>query len=267
MSIEPWMLTLGLLNLVLLIIGLFVFFPKGWFSRFRENTGYILTGQLPWIGLIIGVVVLQLVEVHFLDSFATALVGHDFTSAFVTVEDGAVHWFIQHWNPVLLTIFVYIYIGIYPFTLWFTPLYYVLTNQTCPIKVFALSLLFIYIIALPFYLFFPIVNVYTYYHEPSALNTVIPGINNFFYSTTTTNNCFPSLHVAMALLVFLSVTLTKNKWYKIFTGIMAGGVIISVMYLGIHWIIDVIGGAVLSISVFYLMQRRIRGPHDHPDTT
>ena len=266
MSVEPWVVVLGLLNVILFIIGLVVILPRGWLSRFRANAKYIVAGQLPMIGLIVAVVALQLLEVRVVDPLATSLVGMDFTPLFVSLEDGVGRWFIQNWNPTLLTIFVYIYIGIYPFLLWFTPLYFLLTNQRRAMTTFAVGLLLIYVVALPFYLFFPVTNVYTYFHEPSALNTVIPTVERFFYTTTTSNNCFPSLHVAMALLITLSVSLTKNRRYQAFTAACAVGVIISVIYLGIHWITDVIGGAILAVSIFLLIKRATRGPHDQTES-
>jgi membrane-associated phospholipid phosphatase len=122
-------------------------------------------------------------------------------------------------------------------------------------KTFALSFLLIYSITLIFYLFFPITNVYTTYGTPSALNTVIPGIEHFFYATTTNNNCFPSLHVAMMLLIAYTVSLTENKQYRYLIYFCTFFVICSVIYLAIHWITDVIGGILLSSAMFYLVKR------------
>jgi membrane-associated phospholipid phosphatase len=126
-------------------------------------------------------------------------------------------------------------------------------------KTFAYGLTIIYVIALPFYLFFPITNVYTFFGSSSALNTVIPGINQFFYTTTTQNNCFPSLHVAMTLLVAKTVSLTSNKRFKYLTYFTAISVSISVIYLGIHWITDVLGGILIAFIAFYLVKRFIKG--------
>jgi membrane-associated phospholipid phosphatase len=116
-----------------------------------------------------------------------------------------------------------------------------------------------YSIALPFYLFFPVTNVYTFYKIESALEIVVPNVEQFLYSTTTYNNCFPSLHVAMTLLIAKSVSLTKNKKYTYFAYFCAISVILSVIYLAIHWITDVICGVALAFSVFYLQKRFIKG--------
>jgi membrane-associated phospholipid phosphatase len=155
----------------------------------------------------------------------------------------------------LLYFFVFVYIILYPFTLWFSLLYLLIANQRRAMRTFAFSFLLTYSIALVFYLFVPITNVYTFYNTPSALNTVIPGIEHFFYTTTTNNNCFPSLHVAMVLLVAQTLSLTTNKRFTYLVYFCAICVICSVIYLAIHWITDVIGGILLAFGTFYLVKR------------
>jgi membrane-associated phospholipid phosphatase len=201
------------------------------------------------------VVALHLLEVNSFDSYVTTLIGYNATSTIQLIEDAFVYWFSQHWTPMLLYFFVFIYIVLYPFTLWFSLLYFLLTDEKKAMKTFALGLIGIYAIALPFYLFFPVTNVYTYYGTSSALNTIIPGVNQFFYATTTTNNCFPSLHVALSLLVAKTVTFTNNRRFMYLSYFCTLCVIGSVIYLAIHWITDVIGGILLAFAVFYLLRR------------
>lgn len=207
------------------------------------------------IALIFLVVGLHILEVNIIDSSITRLMGNDFTPVFQSIENGAVAWFTEHWSTALLSFFVFIYIVLYPFTLWFSPLYLLLTDEKKAMRTFAYAVLLIYVIALPFYLFFPVTNVYVYYGSPSALNIIIPDIEQFFYTTTTTNNCFPSLHVALALLIAQTASLTRNKRFMYFTYFSAACVICSVIYLAIHWILDVIGGILLAFAVFYLVKR------------
>jgi membrane-associated phospholipid phosphatase len=125
-------------------------------------------------------------------------------------------------------------------------------------KTLAYGTLLIYIIALPFYLFFPITNVYTFYNLDSALNNAIPEIEKFFYVTTTKNNCLPSLHVAMSILIAKSVHLTRNKKFSYFIYFCMASVIISVIFLAIHWIMDVICGALIAIVIIFLLNHFIK---------
>ena len=207
-----------------------------------------------YLALIIGIVALHLLEVNILDPITTKMVGMNFSANIQGIEDGIVHWFAQFWTPTLVSFFVFVYIGLYPFLLWFTLLYFIIIDEKKAMKTFAYSLLGIYAIALPFYLFVPITNVYHYYGTDSALNMVIPSVEQFFYTTTTTNNCFPSLHVALSLLLVQTVRLTQNKRFMYLTYFSAICVTCSVIYLAIHWITDVIGGILLSTGVFYLVK-------------
>lgn len=253
-----WMILLGIINLILLTFFLrFIVLEeifikkKGTFiQKFREHLLYIV--------LIIGVVTFHLIEVNFIDPTVTEWIGNDYADTVQSFEGDIVYWFSQHWTPALVYFLVIIYIAVYPFTLWFSPLYFIWSDKKKAMKSLAYGLLMIYIVALPFYLFVPITNVYTYFNVESALETVIPSVESFFYSTTTHNNCLPSLHTAMTILVAYCLSLTGNKKLTYFGYFTMISVIISVIYLSIHWITDVITGAVLALAVIFLLKRYIK---------
>jgi len=251
-------LVIGLVN-IFLFISLLIFNPrcfqkisfKDFFQAWYSNLKYLL--------IIIIIVVVHLIEVNIVDSYTTNWIGIDFAQYIHVLENGFVFWFSQNYIFALVVFFVIMYIAVYPFTLWFSPMYFLFTNDKNALRFLAYGLLLIYIITLPFYLFFPVSNVYTYFQGQSALESVIPGVNQFFFSTTTYNNCIPSLHVAVSLLIAKSISITKNKKFTYFGYFCAVSVIISVIYLAIHWIIDVISGIIIAISIFYLLEYILKG--------
>jgi len=248
---------LGLINLGLFIFSLIFFFPRRFFKEKLEIFN-LIKSNLPYLLIIIGVVVIHLFEVNVIDPHVTKWIGHDFANNIKNIEGDFVYWFSQNWTPFLVYFFVIIYIAVYSFLLWFSPVYFLLTNHKKALKTLAYGLLLIYIIALPFYLFLPIKNVYSHYNVGSALETVIPYVESFFYSTTTQNNCLPSLHTAMTILVAYSVSLTENKKLTHFAYFTMISVIISVIYLSIHWVLDVISGAVLAIGIILILNRYMK---------
>ena len=251
------MIVLGAINLALLLIFLKFIVPEG----FLKNISFLpaIKRHLPYLLIIAGVVALHLFEVNVIDSSVTQWVGHDYANEIRGFEGDIVYQFSQNWIPALVYFFVIMYIAVYPFTLWFSPLYFLQTDDKKAMKTLTYGLLLIYVVALPFYLFVPITNVYTYYNVNSALEGAIPSVENFFYSTTTQNNCLPSLHTAMTILVAYSISLTGNKKLTYFGYFTMVSVIISVIYLSIHWITDVIAGALLAVGAIFIMRRYMRG--------
>ena len=147
---------------------------------------------------------------------------------------------------------------IHGFTLWFIPFFFVIANEKRAMKNLAYGFFIVYAVALPFYLFLPITNVYIFSNIDSALEMILPNIDIYFYSTTTQNNTFPSLHVAMTILMTWCVYQTNNKKLQYFMTFTMVSVIISVIYLVIHWISDVISGALLAIMVIFILRRYIK---------
>jgi membrane-associated phospholipid phosphatase len=256
-----WLLIFGLANFILLAFTAYFLLDKKQIKKIKFTPDFLIQRILENIkplSIILIVVGIHLIEVKLIDPYVTNWVGYDYANIIQNLENGFVHSFTNYWTPGILHFFVLIYIVIYPFTLWFSPLYFIVANKKQALNSLAYGLLIIYLVALPFYLFLPIKNVYNFYNSPSALEIVIPSIEAFFYSTTTANNCLPSLHTAMTILVAYCLSLSGNKKLKYFGIFIATTVIISVVYLSIHWILDVIAGAILSFGAIFLLRRYIK---------
>ena len=95
---------------------------------------------------------------------------------------------------------------------------------------------------------------------------VLPRDNVFtrlvvmIYSSDTSTNVFPSIHVfntiAMHTAVSHSTTLKKHPWAVRFSGIIAISIVLSTMFIKQHTVIDVVGAMGLNLVTWYLLYRQ-----------
>lgn len=111
-----------------------------------------------------------------------------------------------------------------------------------------------YAVAIPFYLFFPVNEVWSY--PPAAVEfrmlDVFPSFEENYRQLSGLDNCFPSLHTSISVTVALLASQSGNRRWAIFTSISALIVIFSIFYLGIHWLTDMIAGTILAITASWL---------------
>ncbi|MBT5280641.1 MAG: phosphatase PAP2 family protein [Euryarchaeota archaeon] len=113
-----------------------------------------------------------------------------------------------------------------------------------------LSMFFVYILAVPFYLFF---NVRVTGDYIPMMDTIAydltPEIHNWFSQIDPFTNGMPSLHIGLPFAIWLTYELwdEDNRWiifrralvvYIALTGF-------AILYLGIHWVLDILGGIII----------------------
>lgn len=59
---------------------------------------------------------------------------------------------------------------------------------------------------------------------------------------STAMNCFPSMHTSIAFTAILLSRRESSRWYRLIIGIFCTSIIISTMYLKVHWVLDVVAG-------------------------
>ncbi|QHW34198.1 inositol phosphorylceramide synthase [Paenibacillus rhizovicinus] len=174
---------------------------------------------------------------------------YDFASFFQSIEGNFVanlqHTFESAWlTPILAFIYVVVFqalliasVGIYTYRSPNKKMFY----ATC------YAIMLNYAIAIPFFLFFPVSEVW--YHDPNVrflMLDVFPDFEHQYRALSGLNNCFPSLHTSISVTLAILAVRSGIKRWAWFCSICAVVIIFSIFYLGIHWLIDMCGGLALA---------------------
>jgi membrane-associated phospholipid phosphatase len=113
---------------------------------------------------------------------------------------------------------------------------------------FCIAILLNYFLAVPFYLFVPVNEVWFVHPQVKFLMVdVFPTFEQDYRSLSGINNCFPSLHTSISVTIALVASRSGIRRWAIFTWINALIIVFSIFYLGIHWFTDMFAGVALAI--------------------
>jgi membrane-associated phospholipid phosphatase len=96
--------------------------------------------------------------------------------------------------------------------------------------------------------------LYTSWPEAKMLTTRV----------NTNTNVFPSLHSSLAATVLLLAYRSREHYpaWLLLAAVFSGSIVVSTMYLGIHWGIDVVAGAVLAVISVRVATNVDEVPHE-----
>jgi uncharacterized membrane protein len=207
---------------------------------------------------VIGILFINKIEL----SFEHTMNSHnDFTTDFFKIEgllvgfvqqffhNDALTYFTTYFYVVVFTAVMAASIGIYTFErnykLFYAVCYATMIN---------------YLIAIPFYLFFPIREVWDFNPTVHLLITdVFPRFEQEYRPMSGINNCFPSLHTSISVSMAVIAHRSGNVFWRRFTKFSASIIIFSIFYLGIHWLIDMCAGVLLGLLAGSLALRLSEG--------
>jgi membrane-associated phospholipid phosphatase len=185
-------------------------------------------------------------------------VSNTFTSTIYDIEGATVAAFQGTTATPLTVLFTGIYLVGFPFVVLFT---YFKLKAHDPEEAFryALAYVLLVVLAVPFFILFPvkITSLYLYQVEP-LMYELSPVIQQGIYATDTLVKAFPSLHAGLSVLAALYAR-KADAAYAATVAVLALAIVLSTLYLGIHWLTDLVFAVVLVAPAYYV-SRRIEDP-------
>jgi membrane-associated phospholipid phosphatase len=71
-------------------------------------------------------------------------------------------------------------------------------------------------------------------------------------------NCFPSMHTSVAYAILLLGSRERSRAFRVMMTVYATSIIVSTLYMEVHWVIDVFGGIALGWAAVKLSDRLTR---------
>ena len=240
-------------------VGYYVFVPKNpkskYSSKIPNSAG--ISEILPYALLAAFIFMLMNLETT-IENFLGLEPYRNYDQYMLMLEGNKVYYFQSLVTPMLTYFSGIIYLLGFSFLLIFTFVILLSTRNTRTLKEYLIALVFICLASYPFYIFFP-VNVTCH---------VLPGMVPLLYQMNPAilriaticdpglNNCFPSLHASISvvttLFIFFRTDLERYKFFAVMTTI---SILFAILYLGIHWITDMIGGIILAFIAYFIAIR------------
>ena len=245
-----WQLSVFIIIFTLIMIALYfpLFVPVECRKRKRGYTARQLINGY-WTYTLAAAAVYGLMQAQFpIQRHLNLFVDYDCTAYIEHIEGGLVVGFQSISTPVLTYLMTFVYLVLFSSIMIFTFLVLAYTEQTAALKRFSLVFSLNYLIAFPFYLLFPV--TVTGYALPDV-QPLMYELHPLIYASITTvdplDNCFPSLHAALVFSALLIIYGTNLRRYRIFLTFAFPTVVFATLYLGVHWVIDIVAGMALSV--------------------
>ncbi|WP_227354932.1 phosphatase PAP2 family protein [Haladaptatus salinisoli] len=232
-------------SVLLLLVGKQVFLPE---ERLRTLFGDFLKTDWKYLGVAWVVTnIVNTLALHF-------HVGRTFTGVVYAIEGATVATFQGIASTPLTVAFTAVYLVGFPFVVLFT--YFKLkVHDEEEAQRYALAYVFLVLLAVPFFLLFPVKvsSLYLTTVEP-LMYELSPAIQYGIHSTDTLVKAFPSLHTGLSVLAALYAR-KADAAYAYTTAVLAVAIVFSTIYLGVHWLTDAAFAVVLVACAYYLSQK------------
>ncbi len=176
----------------------------------------------------------------------------EITPYIYAIEGDVVLWIQKGFKSDFLTeVLTHFYVMGYMTAIFSAFIYPIYADDRYMADRIALTMFYVYILAIPFYLF---LNVRVTGDVIPGMETLAydltPEIRNWFVQIDPFTNGMPSLHIGMPFAIWLAFVRwdEDGRWNR-FANVLAVFVILTaftIVYLGIHWISDMLGGLLIA---------------------
>ena len=185
----------------------------------------------------------------------------DMTAYIYAIEGDIVVWF-QHTfeNEILTAVLTHFYVAGYMMIIFCAFVYTCYFDDRHMADRISLTLLLTYMLALPFYLFFNVRVTGDFIPEMETLGYhLTPEIQTWFTRIDPFTNGMPSLHIGIPFSIWYCYARNDldGRW-KIWRYCLIGYTLLTsftILYLGIHWVSDIIGGIAVGMLSVHLSER------------
>jgi len=193
-----------------------------------------------------------------IDRILMASAGFDMTPYIWAIEGNLVLWVQQTFQADWLShVLTHFYVVGFMFICYVSIFYFAYFDDRWMADRIALSITYVYLFAVPFYLFFNVqVTGKTIPGMETIAYSLTPEIADWFRRIDPFSNGMPSLHIGIPFSVWLCLVRFDhdNRWKRYRLTVFAYIVLtaFTIVYLGIHWFLDIIGGMlVAAVAVHY----------------
>ncbi len=242
-------------------------------SRYARAAA-VMRRQFPMILLLTALLLFMIFESVLIDPWLTGATGLDFTPAMHELDGDASGWLQGLASGTVADIYFYaMYMVFFVVVFYGTVMYFAAADEPSIVKKLVLGYCLMFAVALPFFLFFPVNEVWTTNADYATYNAAngLPyygftdvrgvlyemGSSNLdaSFSFSSVDSCFPSLHTAISVFVPLVLISSKEKVWGAFSAFVGVSVVLATMYLGVHWLTDVAAGIALAVAAWLAVSR------------